>query len=84
MLPSMVEADNFSDYPHKYRANTSHFHPMLKFEMCAVFPYTPHMYLQYTTKPWSNTVTFIITQKQKQGLLSWYRHQTMGWTTEEL
>ena len=47
----MVEADNFSDYPHKYRANISHFHQMLKFEMCAGFPYTPHMYVQYTTKP---------------------------------
>jgi hypothetical protein len=66
----MVEAENFSDYPRKFHAKINHFHPMLRFEMCAVFPSAPHMYLQYTAKPWSNTVTFIITQKQEQGLLS--------------
>ena len=70
MLPSMVEAETFSDYPHKYRAKISKFHPMLRFEMCTVFPSAPHMYLQYTAKPWSNTVAFIITQKQEQWLLS--------------
>jgi hypothetical protein len=52
--------------------------------MCGVFPYTPHTYLLYTAKPQSNTVTFIIAQAEELGLLRWYRHQAMGWTTEEL
>jgi hypothetical protein len=42
------------------------------------------MYLLYTAKPQSNTVTFIIAQVEELVLLSWYRHQAMGWTTEEL
>ena len=56
---------------------------MLKFEMCEVFPCAPHTYLKHNAKPWSNTVTFTITQVQELGLLSWCRHQAMGWATEE-
>jgi hypothetical protein len=84
VLPSTLEAENFSDYSRKYSTKISQFQPLLRFEMRALLPYTPHMYSQYTAKPWNNTVTFIITQEQELGLLSWYRHQAMGWTPEEL